>query len=103
MRRLLLILLTVGSASAIDWDYEYVVAPPAVHSALLTQGWDISPFPRWSPDSTRVLFDRNGNIPFRSGQLDTLRSYLDVEIVPSDSIAEWSEEQGWNVYPGGGL
>jgi hypothetical protein len=56
--------------------------------------WDVSDYPRWKPDSSKVLFDRNGNIPFTSEQIAVLDS-LGATIITEQGISEYLQTNGW--------
>lgn len=92
---IVLLVLAIAVAVFAQQVHEYVAAPPAVWQALHDGGWPIWGSPRYSDDSTRVIFCNNDQVPFTAGELSVLRSYLDVTIVGSDSVKVWMAANGW--------
>ena len=72
---------------------DFVVSTPDVYQALIGAGWELSE-PRYSPDSTEVLFDKPGNVDFSAAEKTALDS-AGVTRIPESVILWWMEENGW--------
>lgn len=51
---------------------------------------------RWSNDSTAVLLDNHGNIPFDAEEKTTFESLGEVLFIKASEIVEWLNENNWN-------
>ena len=99
MLKFLIPIILASSLSATARDFAVVM--PVVYTQLAAAGWDIS-LPIWRPDSTLVLFDRQGNVPFTAEQTAMLDS-LGAVRVPEAGVADWLRENGWLNEEDGGL
>ena len=88
--------IIVNQQSEVPTGTRFAVSSFAVYDSLHRAGWDISGSPRWKPDSTAVLFDREGNIPFTPGQLDGL-SDLNALVIAESGIVEYLADNNWEV------
>jgi hypothetical protein len=97
-----LALLTVltGVVAALQYRdaecHQFVISPPEAYQNLVASGWEISSQPVWSPDSSLVLFDKQGNVPFTRAELDSLEADSTLTIIADVNIQIWLEEHGWN-------
>jgi hypothetical protein len=93
----IIILLGVKRGSADN--YEFIVYPLFQEASIASLGIDFGE-PRLNSDSAMCLTNKNSNLPLTPNELERVKRLLDVEIVGSDSIAVYLEENGWNE--GGG-
>ena len=92
---IIIIVLLIAAYALAEQPHEYIAAPVEVWETVHDVGWDVNDFPRWKPDSSLVLFDRDGNVPFEEWELNYLKSWLDVTVVGSDTIGVWMEKNDW--------
>ena len=91
LRLIILLLLTcLPSLTARD----FAVADTADYKQFVAAGWELSG-PRFSPDSSQVLFDKPGNIDFDAAERLTLDS-LGVQLIPEDAVRGWLQSNDWN-------
>lgn len=78
----------------------FAITTPAVYDSLLAAGWDIIGNPRYSDDSTQVLFDKQRNVDFTPEELAVLAD-LDVLVLAQDGVNEYVADNGFTVQGGG--
>ena len=83
-------MLMHGPAAARD----IALADSADYHHLAALGWTVSS-PRFSPDSSQVIFDKPGNVDFSTDEKALLDS-LGVQRIPESSIREWLDQNAWN-------
>lgn len=77
-------------------DMRFAVTTFAVYDSLKDAGWPISPVPTWKPDSSLVLFDVNGDVPFSPEQILALDD-LGAVIIAESGIQEYLSSNSWIV------
>lgn len=71
----------------------FIVSTPADYQFLVNQGWALST-PIWKPDSSLVLVDKPGNIPFTALENNVLDS-LGVQRIPGPLVRDWLLTNEW--------
>ena len=95
----LMTLLIVCALCYAATDRYFALTSPETYQSLCVVGWSVSQ-PRYSPDSTQVLFDKPGNVDFTDTESAILDS-LGAIMIPESQIQAWLNENGWTSGEGG--
>lgn len=76
--------------------YQFIAYPASKQDSINELGIDLG-YPRIHPDGNYRLTNRNGNLPLSSSELELLEILDSVQVIESDSIQAFLEENGWNT------
>ena len=75
-------------------DRMIAVSTPAVHGEFVLRGWAVSS-PVWKPDSSRIIFDKPGNVDFSEVEKEFLSGSPDTQLILERDVRQWMLTNGW--------